>query len=217
MNPMLLAALLGQGPAHAAGAHAGIPVAQAVAGQGAPSFQTPEIGWTAPLPGGALLRVYVGVDDAAAADWMGRMLQSVQVTQPALDGLGDEARGDGDRIAAARDGNVGVMVVAVTGAADLARQALAAISDDRSSWPAAATLRADGDQWLVSAPGAAHVQANGGRMARGADLRFTSPPHEVVVWDAYGRATATRFEAGAPIETDSETDAGPGGGTELDR
>jgi hypothetical protein len=206
---VLFAMFLGAGgAAHAAGLHAGIPVDAAVDGQTAPSFQTPALGWTAGLPGGGVLRVFVGADAAAAADWAGRMAQSVQVALPPIAGLGDAAWGDGARVALATDGNVGVMVVADAEAAPRVAQALARIVDAPAAWPGAPALGRDGADWVLGEGGFAHVQVTGGRAARGGGLRFTTPPTAILAWDGWGRPVEARVEAGAVVEVGTQATGG---------
>ena len=177
------------GVALAAGQHAGIPVV-GVEGLGAPSFQTPEIGWTAALDGG-WIRVFVGPTEEDAADWYARALGTIQVPPPELADLGDVAHGDGETLILFRDGNVAVMVRAEQEAGVVARRLQAAIVDEAA--PAATPeLQKDGAFWSLVAPDAAHVSFTGGRLVSFHQWRFRVPPRELVIWDATGRPTVIR-------------------------
>ena len=187
MNVLLLAGL-----ALAGGLHTGVPV-HGVSGLGPADFEGPAIGWSAAADGG-FVRVFVGHDEGDAGAWLGRQRESFTVAPPDYPGFADEAWGDGDGLLGFRDGNVGVVARVGADARGLAALLQAAIVDGDQGWPAAATLRAQGDgTWAVTAPGAAHVSFEGGRLVAGSDLVFQEPPRVVTVWDAWGRATEVTF------------------------
>lgn len=175
----------------ASGQHTGIPV-HGVAGLGEPDFESPELGWSAPLNNG-FVRVFVGQDEAAAERWISGAQKGFTLELPALSGYGDEAWGDGVGVVIWRDGNVGVLVRAEGDAGQVATALLAAVVDDHSAWPAAPKLNAAGEgRWTVAAPGAEHISVTGGRRSSPSRLIFREAPTSMVAWDAYGRAAEAR-------------------------
>ena len=167
--------------------HAGVPV-QGVPDLGAPSFLTPDLGWTAPVNDGGFVRVFVGQDAEEAARWIQHAQMAITVALPPVDDFGDEAYGDPAGLLLIRDRNVAIQVRADDNAAAVAQQMLAAIPEAPLPWPQPPLLVEQDGAWEVSAPGAVHVQfSQGGRTTPGASLRFTERPGEVVTWDAYGR------------------------------
>jgi hypothetical protein len=183
-------ALLLAGGALAAGIHAGIPVA-GVPGVSDPSFQTPDLGWTARVDGG-WVRVFVGRDEAATRAWYGRALEGLQITPPTADGPGDEAHGDGDALLLFRDGNVAVMVRAEHGARAVADRLAAAVVDG-VAWPVAPRLAQGADgRWRVAVPVGGTVTATGGRPVAFEEGAYLEPPATLVVWDALGRPAVVR-------------------------
>lgn len=177
------------GAAFAAGMHGGIPVT-GVPGLSEASFLTPATGWTAAVEGG-WVRVFVGPSEAAGAEWYDRMLESLGVPPPVLANLAtltDAAHGDGVTLVAFRDGNVAVLVRAKSGALVVADTLRAAIVDDAPPL-ATPTLASVAGQWRLDAPGAAHLRFTGGRAVPFQRGVWSAPPSEIVVWDAWGRAT----------------------------
>jgi hypothetical protein len=157
---LIIGTLLGS-PAMASGLHAGIPVA-GVPGLGVASFQSPEVGWMAPIEGG-FVRVFVGQTEDEAHDWAARMGQALSLgAPPAVDGFGDEAWGDTTGLLIVREGNVAFQIRHDGHAADLARLLLSSIEDAPLAWPS--SPHAD---WV-------HVQFIGGQARVG--------------WDHFGRA-----------------------------
>ena len=166
--------------------HAGVPV-QGVAELGAPSFLTPDLGWTAPVQGG-FVRVFVGQDDEEAARWIAQAQMAITVPLPPVADIGDEAYGDRTGLLLVRDRNVAIQVRADGTAAAVAQRMIAAIPEGPIPWPQAPQLVEQDGAWIVSAPGALHVQvAEGGRALPGEALRFAEPPAQLVAWDPYGR------------------------------
>ncbi len=195
-----LATLLLAAPARAAGLHAGIPL-DAVPGLATVQFQDSAEGWTAQVPGG-LVRVYVAPDEALARAWVERMKAVGRVKGPYAGPLPapevDEAWGDGDDTLVVRDGNLGVMVQARTGAAGWVAKLLAAAEREPRPWPAPPRLVPRGDgTWTVEAPaGAAQLAWEGGRRLPGPALVFSEPPRALVAWDRLGRAARVELEEG---------------------
>lgn len=189
--PLLLALTL---PARAAGLHAGIPVRQS--DLGAPAFQSAENGWSAPMADGSgMVRVFVGQDEAAAVDWMARQRESFTRALPDYD-FADEAAGDGAGVLLFRDGNVGVLVRSDTErASDWATQLRARIVDGAAPLPAT-MLEHTAEGWVVDAPGAAAIRAEGAANRGTGTLNgralYAQRPRLVTVWDAYGRPTVLR-------------------------
>ncbi len=186
--------LLLSGAAHAADPlHTGIPV-DGVESLGAADFLTPSLGWSAPIPGG-FVRVFVGASEAAASEWAAQSQMAITVSLPLLDGVGDEAWGDGTGLLIVRDRNVAVQVRVhdplQEDAQTVAQRMLAAIPDGAAAdWPAPPVLvqGAEG-YWRVEAPGAVRVQyADGGVLVPDPTaLVFSQPPGTVIAWDAWGR------------------------------
>lgn len=172
------------GLAFAGGVHAGIPVT-GVAGVTDPAFESPALGWTAAVPGG-FARVFVGRAEVDAERWYAQTLTTLTLSPPAADGVGDACAGDGDFLFLWRDGNVAALVRADGDARAIAARLHAAI-EDGAPWPAAPALAQVGGQWIVDAPGALAVQAEGGRLAPFKADRWVAPPTRVVAWDRYGR------------------------------
>lgn len=182
--------LLVIGLAHAAGIHAGIPV-HGVPDVTDPSFQTPELGWTAALPGG-WARLYVGKDEADTSRWYQQQLGTLQLPAPVATGLGDECAGDADALFAFRDGNVGVLVRVDHGARTWAERLYAAIVDG-PAWPAPPTLARSADgAWQVNLTGVAHVEATGGLPIPFRPGAYRTTPEQIIVWDEYGRPAILR-------------------------
>jgi hypothetical protein len=188
------------GAALAAGVHGGIPV-HGVAGVGEPTFLTPASGWSARVDGG-FVRVFVGASEDAGEDWYARAVSSLGVAPPAFAGLAtaaDEAAGDGDTLVVFRDGNVGVLVRVDHDARLVADRLHAAIVDDVPAARGPSVSVVDG-RWECDAPDAVHLSFRGGRPATarmtvagsggiGVHRSFTTPPTELVAWDAWGRPT----------------------------
>lgn len=172
--------------AMAAGIHSGIPVRQADLGE--PSFLSAENGWSAPLASGTgMVRVFVGRDEAQAGDWFERVRQSFSRLIPDYS-FADQAAGDGVGVLLFRDGNVAVMVRSEGDALARAQSLRARIVDNALPLGTVTLLRVD-DGWQVQAPGAVHVDVQGGgNTAWGAALVYTQKPTSVTVWDAFGRA-----------------------------
>lgn len=167
--------------------HAGVPV-QGVPELGAPSFLTPDLGWTAPVDEGGFVRVFVGQDAEEAARWIQQAQMAITVPLPPINDFGDEAYGDLEGLMLIRDRNVAIQVRAEGDAAAVVQWMLAAIPDAPLPWPQPPQLVKQDGTWVVSAPWAVHVQfSQGGRTAPGATLRFTERPGQVVAWDVYGR------------------------------
>ncbi len=185
--------LLLSGAVHAADPlHAGVPV-DGVESLGAADFLTPELGWSAPIPGG-FVRVFVGDSEAAAESWAAQSQMAITVSLPRLAGVGDEAWGDGVGLLIVRDRNVAIQVRVhdpqQEDARAVAQRMLAAIPVGAVDWPAPPALvqGAEG-HWRVEAPGAVRVQfADGGVLTPDpTELVFSQPPGTVVAWDAWGR------------------------------
>lgn len=189
----LLAAL--SAAALAGGMHAGLPI-QGHPDLGPAEFLAPDAGWTAPiLADGApvgMIRVYVGPTPASASAWCQEQARAVQLALPPLSGLGDEAWAVGDALALVRDGNVGIAVqlheAADGEAVDRARALVAAIEDAPAAWPQAPRMRQQDGLTFFEAPGAAHLQVDGGRRPIGESWGYEVLPSRVVAWDAWGRA-----------------------------
>ncbi|MEL6343618.1 MAG: hypothetical protein AAFV53_10845 [Myxococcota bacterium] len=180
----------------AGGIHAGIPV-RSVPGIGPARFQTAQLGWTAPVERGGLVRVFVGQTPEAAAQWYDIQRQTVTRPLPPLSMSADQAHGDPTSMVMFLDGNVAVQVRADQGARDLAEALRAAIVDEGAAdWPAPPSLRfhPDTNTYTVDAPDAFHISFEGGaRISRGQEpLRFSAPPQTVTAWDALGRASVSR-------------------------
>jgi hypothetical protein len=176
------------GLAMAGGVHAGIPV-HGVAGVGAPTFLTPNSGWTAAAPGG-WVRVFVGAIEAEGAAWYAHQLETMTVPAPdfVLPGV-DAAAGDGDTFVAWQDGNVGVVVRVESGAGALATRLRASVVEQAPA--VTARWRAGADVW-VDAPGAAAMRSTSGGVILSDSAEFRRKPAEVYVWDAWGRVTVLR-------------------------
>lgn len=188
MIPFLLSA-----SALAAGLHAGVPV-RGVPGLGEPDFLSPELGWSAPVlsaegqPRG-MVRVFVGKAELDAQLWLRDAVLAVQTPLVPVVGLGDQALGSSS-VMAVRDGNVGVFVALHEGSArEVSLTLLNAIVEQPSAWPAAPRVELKGDLWMVDAPGAAHLDAIGGRRPLGEAYGFSRVPEQVIAWDATGRAS----------------------------
>lgn len=177
------------GVALAGGVHAGIPVT-GVPGLGEPTFLTASTGWSAGAAGG-VVRVFVAPDAATASGWLNESIPLSTGTPPTYD-FADEAWGDGQGLLAFRDGNVGVYIRVPSGARALAEQLRASIVNDGSPWPTAPTLSGSEGRWTLSVGQDQHVSFQGGRLAPGPGWTFTALPHELVVWDATGRAVTVR-------------------------
>lgn len=201
---MMLALATLIGAALAAGIHSGIPVHQRDLGE--PAFQSPENGWTAPLANGqGFVRVFVGRDEAQAADWFLRTRDSFSMLIPDYPPLNvgsgaDEAAGDGVGVLLFRDGNVGVMVRAEDGTALTMGESLKARIVDGAPGLFMPAMQRVEDGWALVAPGAVFVQQQGGAQIPlfltggmpSQGLTFTVRPESFTVWDAYGRATVVR-------------------------
>lgn len=192
MIPSMFAALLLSGPVLAAGQHAGIPV-RGVPGLGEPEFLSPELGWTAPVLGAqgqprGVVRVFVGKGDLEAELWVTEAVRSVQLPLGVVAGMGDQAVGS-STVLAVRDGNVGFFVAVHEGSArEVGLTLLNAIVDVPAAWPAAPVVQQQGELWMVDAPGAAHLDAIGGRRPLGELYGFSRLPEQIVAWDSTGRA-----------------------------
>jgi hypothetical protein len=181
------------GVAHAADPlHAGVPV-DGVESLGAADFLTPELGWSAPIPGG-FVRVFVGDSQAAASAWAVQSQMAITVPLPGLTGLGDEAWGDGVGLLIVRDRNVAIQVRvhdrSQEDARVVAERMLAAIPEQTVDWPEAPTLvQGLEGHWRVEAPGAVRIQyADGGVLIPDPTaLIFSQPPGTVTAWDVWGR------------------------------
>jgi len=186
----MLTLLLATGIAHASGLHAGIPV-HGVPGLSDPSFQTPDLGWTATVPGG-WARLYVGRDEADASRWYHQQLDTLQVEAAPCSGFGDECAGDGDALFAFRDGNVGVLLRVDRGARTVGEGLRAAIVDG-PAWPSVPTVVAQPDgTYTVVVSDAVHVDTSGGVSVPYRPGVYRSAPTTVVAWDAYGRPAVWR-------------------------
>jgi hypothetical protein len=194
---LFISALIQFGIAASGTLHSGIPVRQPELGE--PAFQSAENGWSAPLSDGqGMVRVYVGRDDAAAADWFERQRESFSRALPDY-AYADAAAGDGAGVLLFRDGNVAVMVKSTTDSALPLADTLRARIVDNAAPPAIATMRRTDDGWTIDAPGAVHTRVVGGgnipfatAAAGGLFGVYTQRPTEITVWDAFGRATVIR-------------------------
>ncbi|MSP55262.1 MAG: hypothetical protein EXR69_06625 [Myxococcales bacterium] len=182
--------------------HSGIPVHQPDLGE--PAFQSAANGWTAPLANGqGFVRVFVGRDEAQAADWFIRTREAFTLRLPDYPilnvGTGvDEAAGDGVGALLLRDGNVGVMVRAEDETALAIAVSLQARIVDGVLGLSMPTMQRVEDGWSLVAPGAVYTQPHGGGnipltlVGRGSPLSWVVRPESITVWDAYGRATIVR-------------------------
>ena len=189
--------LLPTAGARARGLHLGIPTASAPDVTNV-QLQTPELGWTAQVPGG-WARVYVGPTEADAEAWYTRAL--VGLTRPAAPaaGIGDVSAGDGQGLLVFRDGNVAVMVHTETNARGVADTLHAAIADGPTPWPPPPEPKQGADgRWTVTLPAGAEIRATGGRPVPFQVGVYTELPAEIVVWDAWGRPAVWHQPATTP-------------------
>ena len=203
MTGVMLAATLAV--AHAGGIHTGIPI-RGVDGLGPVAFQTSSTGWTAPIEGG-FIRAFIAPTEAEASAWLTRLRESLAKYKPEPNmsflelTVADEAYGDGDGLLMFRDGNVGVMVRTKAEAAMWAEILLTAIVDVSVPWPKPPSLIEHDGAWTVDAPpDTPHIAFEGGRLLRHQGLRFSEPPHALVLWDDWGRAARIEIvDPQAPI------------------
>ncbi len=194
---VFLSALIHFGFAASGIVHSGIPVRQPDLGE--PAFQSAENGWSAPLADGqGLVRVYVGRDADAAADWFERQRESFSRPLPDY-AFADVAAGDGLGVLLFRDGNVAVMVKSTADNALSLATSLRERIVDNAAPPAIAAMRRTEDGWAIDAPGAVHSRVVGGgnvpfatAAAGGLIGVYAQRPTEITVWDAFGRATVIR-------------------------
>jgi hypothetical protein len=166
----------------------GIPV-EGVADLGTADFLTPDLGWTAPIPGG-FVRVFVGRSDEEAQAWVQASQMSITQPLPAIAGLGSEAYGDETGLVIVRNQNIALQVRSSGAARAVAESMLAAVPVDGAPWPSPPSLvEGEDGRWQVSAPGAVRVTFSGGRVVPGAaSLTFSQPPTELTAWDRLGRS-----------------------------
>lgn len=185
--------------AQAAGLHLGIPTS-GVPGLSDVQFQTPEIGWTARVPGGQA-RVYVGPTEADAEAWYTRALEGLTIPVASTAGgagsapIGDVSTGDGAGLLLFRDGNVAVMVRTDAQARSVAATLHAAIVDGPAPWPAAPSPALDAaGRWTVTVAADASVRVVGGRPVPFQPGVYQELPDQIVVWDAWGRPAVWRHD-----------------------
>ena len=189
--------------------HTGIPV-EGIEGLSSPIFQTSTTGWWAQIPRGTV-QVYVGESDEEASLWVEKMKEKMFKYQPKVNEAfmtlttATEAFGDGLGLIIARDQNIGFMVRHDGQAQEWARTLHASIVDIDVPRFEPATLKKDGNEWIVEHPeGVIHLSFQGGQTTHSPSLRFSEPPKYLVIWDRWGRAV--RADLGA---TDQGVEATP--------
>ena len=178
--------------------HTGIPV-QGIEGLSAPIFQTADTGWWAQIPRGTA-QVYVAPSSTEAAAWVGNMKEKMDKYKPSANQLFidetsvNEAFGDGIGLLIARDANIALMVRHDGQAREWAKSIHSTIIDIPIPPLEPATLEKHGEEWLVESPeGTVHLMFRGGVTTKTPQLRFSTPPDYVVIWDGWGRSVRSIF------------------------
>jgi len=116
----------------------------------------------------------------------------------------NEAFGDGVGLLIVRDQNIAFMVRHDGQAQVWAQSIHGSIVDIPVPPLSPATIERDGAEWTVGHPDqVVHLSFHGGQTAPSPQLRFSTLPNYLVIWDGWGRAVTTQLMT--PDQRDAAT------------